>query len=210
MFAPRSSGGSSGQLPLRLRVCPGVKYCASTPSAIVGQALRRCGDEPDMGGDLGPRSLPEPCARSCEVSGGDRRVGTLCPGEPRMDEGVSGVVGVRTRSGTVRCWADTGRGLDGRPGSWRSRRDGRGLDGREARNECGRLMTRRFAAAEDWLPRHEPVFRPTLEVSALASATGGSSSRPPKVLPDAKDWRGALRHGNLRDFSPGERRFLLP
>ena len=127
---PISSGGSSGQLPLRLLLCR--EFMRTGPAIgmpTLGHPERRFGVELDAGGVLGPRSLPEPSARSYEPDGGEvGKAGsvTMYCDDGRMGEpeGDSSVSGERNWSGTVRCWDEDGRATEGMPGSCLPRGDG--------------------------------------------------------------------------------------
>lgn len=191
--------------------------------------MRRFGVELDMGGERGPRNLPLPCARAYEAGGdvgsgpgtgavagageGEGSLGcgvsegegTMYCDDGRMDNPERGDGGSPGERGTVKYGDVDRRPTEGTLGNSFPSRDGCGLGGLVARdrNECGRLMIIRLVAVAEEVDIRLGL-RETDE-PACPSTTMESSSRPPNVRADAKDCRGAERHGSFRDPSPGER-----
>ena len=184
-----------------------------------------------IGGDRGPRSRPEPCARSNEPDGGvegpgceaaayrdDGRVTEACKagGNERTVAGTSGGDGggrgdlgeaAIVRYSDARRTGEGGLGPDCTVGCRETGKEGC----RMGRRDCGRLMTMRFVVVDVRLAETERVYRRDLDPGGLCgcpSITAGSSSRPPpNVRPEATDERGADRDGNLRELSACRRVF---
>lgn len=183
-----SNGGSSGQLPLRLRHFPdpeSMRPVKDIPGGT-GHSENMLGIVLDAGCVRGPWSLPDPCARSYayEADVGDvAAVGeaTTYWDDGRIDmddpQGELGASGDREWSGTTKYRGEVTGGAigGGMGGSALAMREGWGLERRANLRECGRPTIRLFVVKVDMrLARRDPEGWPSRRV--------GSSSRAPNVF----------------------------